>query len=201
MATAKGPKPGTGKIKDKDTVVVNLAGVTAKARKTVHLPAGNYRAKVVKAETKTFKTGNSGVSWAYEIIEGKGKGSVFWNNTMLVESSIWAFRAALQALTPKVNIKDGAMSIPLSKLVGRTCVIELVDGEYEGKIRSEVNDVFHEDLLDEEDEVEEEEANESEEEWDEAEDEEDEDASADEEEPEENEEEDDDEIDLDEDEL
>lgn len=189
-------KAGTGRVKDKTTVVVNLSGVEARARKAVHIPEGNYKAKVVKAETfEAQSSGNPGVKWTYEIVEGPYKGARFYNNTMLIESSIWAFRGALQALEPKVNIKDSAMQIPLDKLTGRTCALEIVDGEYDNKIRSEINDVFHESLLEDEEEDEYEEDDEEEEE-DDFEDEED-----DDEEEEDDEDEDEDELDLDEDEL
>lgn len=59
MATTKGPKPGTGKVASKGEVVVNLSGVEARARKAIHLPAGNYRAKVTKCETFKSKNGNA----------------------------------------------------------------------------------------------------------------------------------------------
>lgn len=201
MATAKkgtSVKAGSGKIKDKGTVVVNLSGVEARKRKAVRLPEGNYRAKVVKAETFTSKQDNPGVRWVFEIVEGEGKGARFYHNTMLVEQSIWAFRGVLQALTPAVKIKDSAMQIPLDKLVNRTCAIELVDGEYENKLRSEINDVFHESLLEDEAEEEEEEYEEDE---DEDEYEEEEDESEDDEEEEDEDDEEDEEIDLDEDDL
>ena len=83
----------------------------------------------------------------------------------------------LQALEPAVKISDSAQRMDLSRLINRTCAIEVVDGEYENKIRSEINDVFHQSQLEEEEEeefedeeeedeeVEEEEEEEAEEEW------------------------------------
>lgn len=203
-------KPGHAKV-SKGVVEVNLTGVEARKRKATIIPEGNYLAKVVKAQTKTFNSGRKGVEWVFELDEGKYKGARFWYNNVLLESdntpmenTLWSFRGVLQALEPKIKIPDGALKVPLDKLVGRHVALEIIDGEYEGKVRSEINDVFHPELLGEEDEEEledeDDELEDEEEEDDDLEDEEEEDEE-DEEEDEEDEEEDDDEIDLDEDEL
>ena len=134
------------------------------------------------------------VVWIFEILDHeKYEGQRFWYRTVLVPQSLWNFRAVLEALG--VTVKDSTMNIPLSRLVDLTCGIEVVDGELDGKTVSEINDVFPEALLEEEedDEVEDEEDD----------DEEDDDEEADEDETEgEDEDEDDDwDIDLDEEAL
>ncbi len=182
----------------KDLVEVNLKGVEAKERRTrLVIPEGTYNAVVVQSNTKKFGTGAKGVVWVFEVTDsGKGKGSRFYYNTMLIDAdgdvatnNLWAFRGVLQALKPPVKIADSMMKIPLAKMLKRTCALEIVDGEYEGKIRSEISDVFNQKLM-EEDEDELDDDFEDEEEDDEL-----------EEEEEDEEEEDEDEIDLDEDEL
>jgi len=171
----------------KSAVEVDLTGVSAseRRRKTV-IPEGSYNAKIVSASGKKFGTGSRGVEWVVEVTDaGKGKGARFWYNNVLItkdgetaENSLWSFRGFLQAIDPIVKIPDRMVKIPLDKLVGRSVAIEVADGEdNEGKIRSEIVDVFNPSQMDDEDEVEEE----------------DDDL--------EDEEEDDDEIDLDEDEL
>lgn len=181
----------------KDTVEIDLSGVSASDRKRkVVIPEGVYRAKVISVSAKKFSTDSQGVVWVYEITDkGKGKGARFWNNNVLknadgsvAENNLWSFRAALQALEPKVKIKDSMMKVPLSKLAGRTVALEIADGEDDkGKPRSEIIDVFHESLIEEDDEEMEEDDDLDSDDEDEAE--------------EEEEDEDDDEIDLDEDEL
>ncbi len=179
----------------KDLVEVNLKGVEAKARRTrLVIPEGTYNAVVASANTKKFGTGAKGVVWVFEITDsGKGKGARLYYNTVLIDAdgdvatnNLWSFRGVLQALKPTVKISDSVMKIPLSKMEKRTCALEVVDGEYEGKIRSEISDVFNQKLMEEEeDELDDD--FEDEEEADELE--------------EEEEDEDEDEIDLDEDEL
>ena len=39
------------------------------------------------------------------------------------------------------------MDIPLDRLEGRQCAVAIVDGEYNGQKRSEINDVFSRALL------------------------------------------------------
>lgn len=193
MATAK-------KVKiTKDAVEVNLSGVTASdRRRKKRIPEGTYNAKIVSATTKKFGTGSKGVEWVVEVTDdGKGKGARLWYNNVLIdkegnvaENSLWSFRGFLQAIEPKVKIPDSMVKIPVGKLAGRAVAIEVVDGEdNEGNIRSEIADVFHPSLLDEEetDEVEDDEEDfEDEEDLDDL---------------DEEEEDDDDEVDLDEDEL
>lgn len=186
----------------KDVVEVNLTGVEASdRRRKTHIPEGTYLAKVIEAKTKKFGSGSKGVVWTFEITdEGKGKGARLWYNNVLINAdgetateSLWSFRGVLQALKPTVKIPDKMVKIPLAKMKDRVVALEVVDGEYEGKIRSEISDVFNPDLLEEEEEELEDE--------DEFEDEEDDEEEDDEEDDEEDEEDDEDEIDLDEDEL
>ena len=162
----------------KGVVEVNLKGVEAQARRSkVRIPEGVYNAKLIEASTTKFGSGSRGVKWIFEITDdGKGKGSRLYYNTVLIDAdgevatnNLWSFRGVLQALKPKVNISDSMMKIPLTKLVGRTCALEVVDGEYEGKIRSEISDVFNQKLMEEdedelEDDLEEEEEDEEDEE-------------------------------------
>lgn len=206
MAKAKSTvKPGKVKV-TKGVVEVNLTGVEARKRRATVVPEGNYLAKVVKASTKKFKSGSQGVEWVFEIESGSAKGARFYYNNVLIdadgavmENTLWSFRGVLQALEPKIKIPDGALKVPLDKLIGKTVALEMVDGDYEGKIRSEINDVFHPELLDEDEE--DDELEDEEDEDDEEEDEDEEDEEDDDEEEEEDDEEDDDDIDLDEDEL
>ncbi len=192
MATTKKKKSrmkaGTGKRVDNDTVAINLKDVEGRRARRARIAEGMYRAKVHDAKAEAAATGNDMVVWIFEIIDHeKYEGQRFWYRTVLVPQSLWNFRAVLEALG--VTVKDTTMNIPLGRLIDRTCGIEVVDGEFEGKTVSEINDVFPEALLEEEEEDEEEEEEEEEDE--------------EEEEEEEDEDEDEDEwdIDLDEEEL
>ena len=180
----------------KGVVELDLTGVEASdRRRKTQIPEGTYNAKVVEASTKKFGSGSKGVTWVFEVTDaGKAKGARLWYNNVLVTAdgetateSLWSFRGVLQSFEPRVKIPDRLVKINLAKMIGKQVALEVIDGEYEGKIRSEISDVFHPDLLDdEEDDLEEEDDDLEEEEDDEE---------------EEDEEEDEEEIDLDEDEL
>lgn len=156
MAETKVLKPGTAKVKSKTAVSVNLKGVEAGGR-APRIPEGNYLAKVVSATaTEAKSSGNPLVLWKFGIVGTKYEGTEIWHRTVLVPQSLWAFRQVLEALG--IKVKDSTMDIPLDRLAGRTCGIQVIDGdEYEGKIKSEVNDVFRKDLLESEGEDEEDE--------------------------------------------
>lgn len=186
-------KAGTAKRVSEDEVAINLTGVEGRTRRRTRIPEGNYRAKVVEAKASQAKSGNDMITWMFEIVDDeKQSGQRFWHRTVLTDAALWNLRATVEALGEKV--KDGTMSLKLGRFAGRTCGIEIIDGEYEGKVVSEINDVFPEALLDEEDDEEEPDEERDEEEYDE-EDESEEDEESDEGEDEEYEEE------LDEDEV
>lgn len=190
----------------KSGLEVDLTGVEASERRRKRrIPEGNYRAKVDKVGPAKFKTGSKGVTWEFVIIDaGKGKGAKFWYNNALIdadgeimENTLWSLRGVLQALEPRVKIPDKLMKIPYEKVVGRTVALEIAtDEDNEGNLRSEIIDVFHPSLLEEEEEDEDDEDEEDDEDWEEEDDDEEEEDDDDE-----DEEDDEDEFDLDEDEL
>ena len=156
----------------KKSVEVDLTGVTASDRRRKPIiPEGTYNAKVVTAEGKKFASGSRGVEWVFEVTDsGKGKGARFWYNNVLVnadgdvaENSLWSFRGVLQALTPTPKIPDRMVKIQLDKMIGRTAALEIADGEYDGKVRSEIIDVFNQSQLDEDEEESDDEGDEEEE--------------------------------------
>lgn len=187
----------------KEFLEIDLTGVEASERRRKKvIPEGIYHAKVVEVGPNKFNSGRKGVTWVFEVTDaGKGKGARFWENNTLVdtdgsvmENQLWTIRGVLQALEPRVKIPDKLMKIPFSKLVGRTVGIEVADGEdQEGRPRSEIIDIFHPSMIEDNDTEEDEDEEESD----------DEDEEADEEEEDEESDEDSspDEFDLDEDEL
>jgi hypothetical protein len=187
--------PGTAKVISKTEVAINLKGVEpGRRRRRVRIPEGEYHAKLVKAEVAKASTGNQMINWVFNLIDAEElNGTPFWYHTVLAESSMWNCRKVMEALG--VKIPDSMMKIDLKKLAGRTCGLEIVDGEYEGTIRSEVADVFPESEFSKtEDEEEEDEGDEDSDEEESEESEEEEEESEDEEVEEE---EDEEEIDLD----
>jgi len=192
--SSAGLAPGKARVIGKTELAVNLSGIEAgRKRRRVRIPEGEYRAKLVKAEISKASTGNDMITWLFNLIDAEElNGTPFWYRTVLAESSLWNCRKVLEALG--VKIADSMMKINLGNLAGRTCGLEIVDGEYEGTIRSEVADVFPESELSESDDEDEEEEDEGDEEDEEEESEE---SEEEEEEEIEEEEEEEEEVDLD----
>lgn len=210
-------KAASAKVKiTKTGLAADLTGVEAsERRRKKKIPEGIYVAEVVKVEGRKFSTGSQGVVFQLKVTGGnpKGKGAMFWENIVLIDSdgevmenTLWRLRGMLQALSPSIKIPDSLLKVPFDKLKGRTCAIEVGDGEDDkGNIVSEVLDTFHEKHMEEEDDDEvedDEEEEDEEEEWDEDEDDDEEEDEEDEaEEEDEDEEEEEEEWDLEEDEL
>jgi len=133
-------------IQSENKLQVDFSGVESK--KKVIIPEGNYPAIVVEAKAETSKAGNPMVVWVFKIDGGEYNGQKFYYNTVLLPQSLWNFRNTLEACGVAIE-GEGAMDIPLDKLKNRKCAFSIVDGEWEGQKRSEVNDVFNRDLLSE----------------------------------------------------
>lgn len=132
-------------IQSESQVKVDFSGVESKSRVPV-IPEGNYPAKVIEAKAETSKAGNPMVVWVFEIDGGENSGKKFYYNTVLLPQSLWNFRNTLEACGVEIA-NSGAMDIPLDRLTNRECAIAIVDGEWNGSKRSEVNDVFSRDML------------------------------------------------------
>jgi len=133
-------------IQSENKLQVDFSGVESK--KKVIIPEGNYPAIVVEAKAETSKAGNPMVVWVFKIDGGEYNGQKFYYNTVLLPQSLWNFRNTLEACGVAIE-GEGAMDIPLDKLKNRKCAFSIVDGEWDGQKRSEVNDVFNRDLLSE----------------------------------------------------
>jgi|TARA_Y100000590_G_scaffold366422_1_gene425737 hypothetical protein len=137
---------GEVNIQSENKLNVDFSGVEGK--KKIIIPEGNYPATVVEAKAQTSKAGNPMVVWVFQIDGGEYNGQKFFYNTVLLPQSLWNFRNTLEACGVAIE-GEGAMDIPLDKLTNRKCALAIVDGEWDGQKRSEVNDVFSRDLLSE----------------------------------------------------
>jgi hypothetical protein len=131
----------------------------------VRIPEDNYRAKVKTVKHETSKAGNPMLVWEFEIAEGKFKGRVLIDRTVLQENSLWKLKQLLEAMG--ITVPSKRIALDLSRYPGRELGISVVDDEYEGRISSKVGDYMDVDVLDggdiEDDEEEDEEEDEDEE--------------------------------------
>lgn len=164
-------KPKTAKLNSDGTISLNLAGVEGARRRRTRVPEGNYSGKVSSAKMVTYKSGNKGLDLVFELTDGQYKGVPFWEHLPFInadgttmDQNLWRVRGVLEALG--VAIPDRAFKIKPEALRGREAGLGIVDGEDQnGKVVSEINDIFPiAQLGGEEDEVEEEEGEDEDEE-------------------------------------
>ena len=131
----------------------------------IRLPEGDYKVKVRKVSHDTSKNGNPMLIWDFEIIEGKHRGKVLHERTMLMENSYWRLKQLLEAMG--ITVPSKRVALDLARYPGKELGVTVVDDEpYEGRINSKISDYVDIDVVGEEDEdedVEEDEEDEEEE--------------------------------------
>lgn len=98
---------------------------------------GQHVAKIVSAEEVVASTGSDMLKIAFEVTTGTDKGCRVYENYVLAENSLWKLKGLLNALGVKA---DGKVVIDLDKLIGKTCIIEVVHEEYNGVMRAKIAD-------------------------------------------------------------
>lgn len=129
MAFANKIKPQEEKKMAK--VKLDFTGVESYGR----LSEGQHVAKIASAEIKQSQGGNDMIVVAFEAIKGSDKGSRAYENYPLAENALWKLKGMLQAIGMKC---DGKVQLDLDKLIGKVCIIETADEEYNGSIRARI---------------------------------------------------------------
>jgi hypothetical protein len=121
----------------------------------VRLPEDNYKVRVKSVKHETSRNGNPMLVWEFEVTEGKYKGKVLRERTVLQENSLWKLKQVLEAMG--INVPSKRVALDLARYPGKELGVAVVDDEpYEGKVSSKVSDYMDVDVLDEDDEEEEE---------------------------------------------
>ena len=141
-------------------VKVDFTGVESFQRPS----EGEHVVKIVSADMKQSQGGNDMIVVAFEVTKGAEKGARVFENYPLAENALWKLKGMLQAIGMKC---DGKVQLDLDKLIGKICIVSVADDEYNGQVRSRVQeckklaaasededaDDFDEDDEDEEDEA------------------------------------------------
>jgi len=134
--------------------VVDFTGVNANSGR-VRIPEGDYPVVVKGVKHETSKAGNPMLVWEFEITEGKHKGKVLRDRTVLQENSLWKLKQLLEAMG--ITVPSKRVALDLARYPGMELGVTAVDDEYDGRISSKVADYVSADVFEEEDEEEEEE--------------------------------------------
>lgn len=108
-----------------------------------HIPEGEYKAKITKAEMGESKSGNQQL--VLSIVLDEYRSATYPYYCGLVENQLWKLRnillaAGLQAPKKRVTLDP-------QKLVGKAIAVDMVDDEYDGRMKSVINSVFSPDDL------------------------------------------------------
>lgn len=114
---------------------LDFTGVEAFNRPSV----GEHVAKITSADIKQSSGGNDMIVCRFTVTKGNDKDSSVMENFSLAENALWKLKGMLQAIGLKC---DGKVQLDLDKLVGKVCIINVIDDEYNGSVRARI-DAFH----------------------------------------------------------
>jgi hypothetical protein len=115
------------------TLSVDMEGVESGGK---IVPDGTYEGRIKSLEEKESSNDNPMLVVKWEVLSGKGKGGVIWDNISLTPQALWRLKGLLEAL--EIEVPDGAMDVDLSELEGQECSIQVTNERYEGKDRPRV---------------------------------------------------------------
>lgn len=115
------------------TLSVDMEGVESGGK---IVPDGTYEGRIKSLEEKESSNDNPMLVVKWEVLSGKGKGGVIWDNISLTPQALWRLKGLLEAL--EIEVPDGSMDIDLSELEGAECAIQVTNERYEGKDRPRV---------------------------------------------------------------
>ena len=141
------------------TLSVDMEGVESGGK---IVPDGTYEGRIKSLEEKESSNDNPMLVVKWEVLSGKGKGGVIWDNISLTPQALWRLKGLLEAL--EIEVPDGSMDIDLSELEGAECAIQVTNERYEGKDRPRVTGYGSPGEAEEEEESEEDEEDDDEEE-------------------------------------
>lgn len=141
---------------DDDAVEVDFEGVETGGGSGFHIPPGTYGMEVEAVKKSISSNDNEMFEWHFRGTQGKAKGKLFYFYTTFTPSSLYKLRETLEGLG--IEVPDSRLKIRPRELKGLEGVGEVVDDEYQGKVRSKLERILRNGGGDEEEEEEEEES-------------------------------------------
>lgn len=103
-------------------------------------PEGDYRAKIVKADDHESKDKTKPLGWVLTImVEGDAR-STYPYYLSPDKKSAWKIGAICRAAG--LNVKNARLKFDPNKLVNKGIGVALADDEFEGRLKSTIDDVF-----------------------------------------------------------
>lgn len=131
-----GPAPtAQGAAISADTFEVDLTDVESSGL----IPAGAYRAKCVNVDQSVSKGGNPMFVWDFELVEGDGRGRILKVFTAITPAAMWKVAETVIALG--VGQTGEVVKFKRSDVIGKECGVTVEDTEYNGNVRSQIQNV------------------------------------------------------------
>ena len=98
---------------------------------------GQHVVKLTEIEETESQAGNDMLNATFQVVKGASTGAKLYDNFVLTEKALWKLQSFLVAVGMKA---DGKIVLDLDKLIGKTCIVEVVHEEYEGKTRARIQE-------------------------------------------------------------
>ena len=98
---------------------------------------GQHVVKLIEIEETESQAGNDMLNATFQVVKGASTGAKLYDNFVLTEKALWKLQSFLVAVGMKA---DGKIVLDLDKLIGKTCIVEVVHEEYEGKTRARIQE-------------------------------------------------------------
>lgn len=128
------PMPGNSAAGSADTFEVDLTNVDTSGG--MHIPEGNYRAKLVEVEQSVSKGGNPMFVWTFEISAGDHKGFQMKSFTAITPAAMWKVAETVEALG--IGQTGTTVKFKRSDVINRECGLVVEDQDYNGNTRSSI---------------------------------------------------------------
>jgi hypothetical protein len=98
---------------------------------------GQHLVKLTEIEEGESQAGNDMLSATFQVVKGGSTGAKLYDNFVLTEKALWKLQSFLVAIGMKA---DGKVVLDLDKLIGKTCIVEVIHEEYDGKTRARIQE-------------------------------------------------------------
>ena len=98
---------------------------------------GQHVVKLIEIEETESQAGNDMLNATFQVVKGTSTGAKLYDNFVLTEKALWKLQSFLVAVGMKA---DGKIVLDLDKLVGKTCIVEVIHEEYEDKTRARIQE-------------------------------------------------------------
>lgn len=117
-----------------NAITVDLSGVESISK----LPEGTYGVTLIEASQEESTSGNPYIKMTFEINSGEYEGRKLYHNCSLLPQALFNLKSVLEALGMSIPKKAFELSLP--DLIGLTCLVEVANEKYEGKIKSVITE-------------------------------------------------------------